>query len=453
MAPRILLVNPPIYDFSAYDFWLKPYGLLRVAGLLRNRADLHLFDYLDRFGPLHPRQGTPRSDSWGTGKFHSQLIPKPSILNSIPRRYRRYGIPRDYLKGFLTKQEPFDFALIQTGMTYWYLGVKEVIEDLRRISPQTKVVLGGVYATLSPRHAESLGADLVVKGSHLEPLWKFLKINPNLEGLPFWEAYPTLRVGVLKLADGCPFRCTYCSVPQVDPKFVPRPLERAHAELDLLCKLGAENIAFYDDALLFRAESLLIPFLRKALEKNLHIHFHTPNALNARFITKDLARLMVQAGFKTFYLGFESKAYQWQRRTGGKVYSDEFIRAVETLMGAGADPNSITAYLIIGHPLGNHQEVEASMNFVHGLGIRVMLSEFSPIPNTPDGDACGEWIDLNEPLWSNKTVFPILSLGAPEVDRVKDLCLRLNKKQKTGTDLKMPVVSSVNHPETTFVFK
>ncbi len=36
MAPRILLVNPPVCDFSAYDFWLKPYGLLRVAGFLRD---------------------------------------------------------------------------------------------------------------------------------------------------------------------------------------------------------------------------------------------------------------------------------------------------------------------------------------------------------------------------------------------------------------------------------
>ena len=51
MQPRILLVNPPIYDFTAYDFWLKPYGLLRVAGHLRHRAELRLFDYLDR---LHP---------------------------------------------------------------------------------------------------------------------------------------------------------------------------------------------------------------------------------------------------------------------------------------------------------------------------------------------------------------------------------------------------------------
>jgi len=48
MQPKILLVNPPIYDFSAYDFWLKPYGLLRVAGYLRGQAQLSLFDYLDR---------------------------------------------------------------------------------------------------------------------------------------------------------------------------------------------------------------------------------------------------------------------------------------------------------------------------------------------------------------------------------------------------------------------
>jgi len=38
MTPRILLVNPPIYDFSAYDFWLKPYGMLRAAGFLRGQG-------------------------------------------------------------------------------------------------------------------------------------------------------------------------------------------------------------------------------------------------------------------------------------------------------------------------------------------------------------------------------------------------------------------------------
>jgi len=32
--PRILLINPWIYDFAAHDYWSKPLGLLYVAGIL-----------------------------------------------------------------------------------------------------------------------------------------------------------------------------------------------------------------------------------------------------------------------------------------------------------------------------------------------------------------------------------------------------------------------------------
>ncbi len=32
---KVLLLNPWIYDFAAYDLWLKPFGLLRVGALLR----------------------------------------------------------------------------------------------------------------------------------------------------------------------------------------------------------------------------------------------------------------------------------------------------------------------------------------------------------------------------------------------------------------------------------
>jgi hypothetical protein len=36
MKPRILLVNPWIYDFAAFNFWLRPLGLLMVAEYLSN---------------------------------------------------------------------------------------------------------------------------------------------------------------------------------------------------------------------------------------------------------------------------------------------------------------------------------------------------------------------------------------------------------------------------------
>jgi hypothetical protein len=80
----------------------------------------------------------------------------------------------------------------------------------------------------------------------------------------------------------------------------------------------------------------------------------------------------------------------------------------------------------MAHPQTDQQDIEASMHFAHGLGLRLMLSEFSPIPGTPDGERCRQWIDLDEPLWHNKTVFPLVLLGAAEVQRLKALCRALN---------------------------
>jgi len=428
MTPRILLVNPPIYDFAAYDFWLKPYGMLSVAGNLRPKADFKLFDYLDRMHPFTVRQKELESDQWGRGRFHFEKIPNPACLEAIPRYFRRFGLPRNIFEEFLSREDSFDFVFIQTTMTYWYKGIGEVIEDIRKAWPQIKIVLGGNYVTLCGSHAEKLGADFLVRANESEPLWKYLGISPDLNQPALWEVYEKLNVGVLKLTEGCPFKCTYCSVPKVYSQFKTRPLEHSLAELELLCRLGIENIAFYDDALLFEAEKGFIPFLKEVIKRNIKVNFHSPNALNARFITRELAELMMQAGFKTFYLGFESASQQWQKRTGSKVFSDELAQAVQYLTSAGAEPPNITAYQILGHPHIDIQQLEDSMRFVNSLGIRGMLADFSPIPGTPDGEYCRRWVDMDEPLMHNKTAFPIIFLGFDETNRLKDLQRRLNRK-------------------------
>jgi hypothetical protein len=424
-VPRILLVNPPIYDFAAYDFWIKPYGMLSVAGQLRRRAGFTLFDYLD---PRHFAMDQPsRSDRWGRGEIPWEHADKPACLGQVPRYFRRFGRSRDLFRECLWAQGPFDCVFIQTVMTYWYLGVREVIEDIRRLTPGAKIVLGGNYATLCPNHAGTLGADLCVVGADLDPLWRLLDVTPDPEQSALWEVYEHGEVGVMKLTDGCPFRCTYCSVPAVYGGFRARPLDRAMEELDLLVRQGAKNVAFYDDALLFHAETVLMPFLDKVIEKGISVNFHTPNALNARFVTKKLAERMVGAGFKTFYLGFESRSRRWQEGTGGKVYSEELAAAVRWLLEAGADAGEITAYQILGHPGSDVQELEGSMHFVHDLGIRGMLADFSPIPGTPDGEACRRWVDLDEPLLHNNTAFPVFRMGFDEGNRLKDLQRQLNR--------------------------
>ncbi len=437
MIPKILLVNPPIYDFAAYDFWLKPYGLLSIAGYLRGKAEFTLFDYLDRLSstlrlrpeghPFVSNQKQFRSDQWGRGRFYCEKVPNPACLKAIPRYFRRFGLPRKIFKDFLKQQRTFDFVLIQTTMTYWYQGVAEVIEDVHDALPQAKIVLGGNYVMLCNNHAQKLGADFLVQGTNPGPLWEYLGITPDLSQPALWEVYEKLNVGVLRLTDGCPFNCTYCSVPKIYGKFRARPLQCSLAELELLAKRNVENIAFYDDALLFEPEKVLMPFLNEVIERRMKVNFHSPNGLHARFVTKELAELMVRAGFKTFYLGFESASSTWQRRTGSKVFCDELAQAVEYLTSAGAEQQNITAYQILGHPHGDIQELEESMRFVNGLGIRGMLADFSPLPSTLDGEFCRKWVDMDEPLFHNKTAFPIILMGFNESNRLKDLQRKLNR--------------------------
>jgi radical SAM superfamily enzyme YgiQ (UPF0313 family) len=432
MRAKVLLVNPPVCDFAAYDFWLKPYGLLRAGGMLRSMAEMSLFDYMDRLHPAFEASIREKTNSDGCGPYPAQRLPKPEALKDIPRYWRRFGLPRSVFQRYLSECDP-DFVLVQTVLTYWYPGVKEVIEDVRSICPRAKIVLGGFYATACPKHAQSLGPDLVVEGNRLDPLWNLLGESPPAgPALPAWELYSMLRTAVIKLTQGCPFRCSYCFVPQSGVPFTVRSLEECLDEFDQLIGRGVENIAFYDDSLLYQPEQILFPFLEAVAERKSTVRFHTPNALHARFMSAECAKHMVQAGVSTFYLGFESRSSDFHSQTGSKVVSDELAAAVENLRSAGVRPERITAYEMLGHPRFGVQQLEDSMWFVNSLGICLQLSDFSPIPNTPDGELCRTITDLDEPLNHSKTAFPIRFLGFETSNYYKELCRQLNRSVRVG---------------------
>jgi hypothetical protein len=69
------------------------------------------------------------------------------------------------------------------------------------------------------------------------------------------------------------------------------------------------------------------------------------------------------------------------------------------------------------------------MHFAHENNAKILLSEFSPIPGTKDGDRCSSWADLAEPLSHNKTAFTLRRLGKERLTRLKDLARKLNQQQ------------------------
>jgi hypothetical protein len=72
--------------------------------------------------------------------------------------------------------------------------------------------------------------------------------------------------------------------------------------------------------------------------------------------------------------------------------------------------------------------VEASLRQAGELGLRVMLSEFSLIPGTPDGEACRRVVDMDKPLWHKKTAYTIMGLGRERLRRLKDVARELNSR-------------------------
>ncbi|MEM4367942.1 MAG: hypothetical protein QXO21_02850, partial [Candidatus Anstonellales archaeon] len=88
---KVLLVNPPIYDFSAYDVWLKPLGLLYLSNILKESGiEVVMLDCLDRNLFLD----IPAKED-GTGKYPQKDIKKPDIISNIPLNYKRYGAKKE----------------------------------------------------------------------------------------------------------------------------------------------------------------------------------------------------------------------------------------------------------------------------------------------------------------------------------------------------------------------
>lgn len=411
---RLLLVNPWIYDFKAFDFWMKPMGLLYVASMLRNCGyEVTLLDCLDRYHPLLLKEveNLPKVDKYGRGKFYNEEVEKPQLYKKVKRRFKRYGMPKAVLHEILEQTEPPDAILVTSIMTYWYLGVKETIKTIKEHFPKTPVILGGIYATLCPDHAKTYsGADIVMPGFAEQNLFSFFpKFKPlSFDELPFpaFDLYSKLDYACLLTTRGCPFKCSYCAVPKLCNGFIFRQPSSVLAEIEYYKSLGVNHIAFYDDALL--ANPNFTSILDGIIQRGLKLSYHTPNGLHPRFIDQEIAGKMFEAGFQTLYLSLETADPSVQKATGAKVTNNEFLRAVEYLKQAGFQNNQIHTYLLIGTKDDSFESVRTSIDFVHSLGSYVHLAEYSPIPGTAEFAKSGFSIDA-DPLLHNNTVFPVLS--------------------------------------------
>ena len=430
MKKNILLINPWICDFAAYDFWIKPLGLLYIAGLLRqNGFNVRFIDCLNPYHPLLGKNSNnklPKRNNSGHGKFHKEIIPKPYPLRNIKRRYNRYGITPDIFIAELNLSGKPDLILVTSMMTYWYPGAFDVIKITKEVFPGVPIVLGGIYATVCPVHALKSGADYIIFGEGEKQILDLLKeifnveityaFDPeNLDSLPYpaFDLLPVIDQIPIQTSRGCPFQCTYCASHILYENFRQRDPIKVVDEISFWNKnFDVYHFSFYDDALLVNAEEMAIPMLNEIIKKRLPCQFHCPNGLHLNEITQTLSRLMCRAGFRTVRFGFESSNLITQQKTGGKVSNEQMKTAVAYLKEAGYTSEEIGVYLLCGLPGQEASEVRDSIRYVQSCGARPIISEYSPIPGTAMWDSSVEVspFDLTgEPLFHNNSLLPCRS--------------------------------------------
>lgn len=425
MQPELILINPWIYDFAAYDLWAKPLGLLYLAGHLRRYGfGIHLIDCLGLHYPgvKENQARDPVRRPFGTGKFWRVKASRPSPLKDIPRPYSRYGISTQLFKQSLRNVAQPSAILVTSMMTYWYPGAQEVVRLCGEVFPDVPVILGGTYARLCTEHAvRTSGAWDVVTGSGNEAIATLISIlekygvksemerdGLGLRPYPAFDLFPELEYVCLLTSLGCPFRCAYCASNFLYPKLRRRDPHDVVEEILYWNKTRkVRDFAFYDDALLIESESHAAVFLEQIVRCNLNVRFHTPNGLHVREIRPEIAELLFRAGFHTIRLGLETADAGLHLRMGNKISDGDFERSVASLRSAGFEKREIGAYILMGLPGQSAESVRTTIEFADKAGAIPYLAEYSPIPHTAlweEAISHSAYDLASEPLFQNNTL-------------------------------------------------
>jgi pyruvate-formate lyase-activating enzyme len=440
---NLLLVNPWIYDFAAYDLWAKPLGLLYLAALLgKNGWTVDYIDCLDAHHPTLKRAGSkePQRRPDHRGHWYREEVAKPLPLQGIPRRFYRFGLSPEAFRKCIEPLSSPQAVLVTSGMTYWYTGVHEVIQVIKEAFPGVPLILGGNYPTLCSAHAEeNAGADFICRGrgemQALQLLEGLTAVSPSfipdlndLDTLPSpaFGLYPHLDYCCCLTSRGCPLDCVYCASSLLNPKFIRRDPAAVVAEIARwVLEYKVEDIAFYDDALLIDHQ-FAVALLKGIGDRGIKARFHAPNGLHCRGITEEIAHLMRRAGFATVRISLETVSAERQLATGGKVSTEEFQAAVYNLRQAGYVAAEIGTYILAGLPGQEREEVEETIRFVRGCGARPYLAEYSPLPGTPlwtEATRRSPFDLAGEPMFHNNTILPCRwdGLGWDDLQALKDM--------------------------------
>lgn len=388
--PKILLINPPFSLEERYGKKLKHFGgLAEPMGLAYLAANLEVYNYPVKI-----------LDCQGMGLD----------LEEIPREL---------------KKDKYSLVGL-TMLTPMYGKTKQSAQIIKKVSPQTKIIVGGAHATALPKKTleeiESVDYICIGEGENtivelvqaLEGKKKIDQVNglvyrkgneivfnkprefeQNLDKFPPparhllpMEKYKLTATRVkntsfcptLIVARGCPFNCSYCSHP-FGKTFRHHSVKRVIQEIEsLINNYNISELNMEADNLT-ADQNFLLSLCREMIKRELNKKIRWTCESRMDLVNEKLLKNMHQAGCWQISYGVESGVQRLLDliNKGEKLEDMEKIFALTKKVGI-----TIRGFFMLGLPTETYQESLQTIEFAKKLD--PFWAQFTitvPYPGTP----------------------------------------------------------------------
>ena len=352
------------------------------------------------------------------------------------------------LEQLVTRLDPLVVGITATTPTL--KSACQVAQRIKKISPDTRIVMGGPHCGIYPQETIALPyIDNIVTGEGeiafvrlvnslldhgtAQPIYAGSNSIKRLDILPFPArhlvdikkyryALSSKKLSTTMITSrGCPFHCTFCYRPP--GAWRARSAKDVVQEIQECINMGIEDFEFYDDTFTYnkqRTIDICLAIQRKKLELSFGIRTRVD------CIDEELLLNLKAAGCKRINFGIESPHANVLKVLGKQTtpeLNDQILRLAHKM---GIETQ---AYLMIGSPGESVEQIEQTIKYAKKINPDyAYFSVTSPMPGTPlyrMGLKQGLYNDYWKDLATDPTL-PIYSRIWPETDA--SILKRLNTK-------------------------
>lgn len=438
----LLLINP---DFSKNELGMDSapenhLGLNRIAGYLDKRG--HSCSIIDTTGRKSGTSGPEELGDWlknhaqeyQTIGFHTNSWNINHILRALERAKEVIKNKKLLFGGPLANSEPKKMLelLMQNGLERIGVvqGLGEQITD-EILSKEKLTDVHGLWAFDDGHQKDGEKVALTQEEYEATPFLD-LKYNTFYQQYykPVMEAEDLGKYGMeiifgsqgLDVNRGCPFNCTYCSVPQYERKLITYSPKRVADELEYLAKeAGFFMFTFTNSNIMFYDEEWITQFCHELIGRGMNDYlnwtaYHHPITLAK--LPASIYHMMKKAGSDTIVIGVQSFEEEILKTFLRPINTPELTKIIrEKSREAGQE---LTIDYITGVPGENLDIIEEAFKYFIENNIECRNYQLKFYPNT-------KLPTMNLDM-SNHELIPITGDLAPELNAYAVVSKIANKK-------------------------